>query len=98
MEPMEDDEEQLAALALGGILTSAMMSAAEGPASRTWLYGWERDGLRWLIRFLDRRPDGRMDSAWVRPFLTLNRDAILAPDGAMDFNLRAARLANVAET
>jgi hypothetical protein len=87
-----DDEEQLAALALSGILTSAMLHAAEGPARRVWLYSWERDGLRWLIRFLDRRPDGRMDSAWMRPFLKLNRDAILS-DAKMNFNLRAARLA-----
>jgi hypothetical protein len=89
-----DDEEQLAAFALSGILTSVMLSAAEAP--RTWLYIWERDGLSWLIRFLDRRPDGRMDSDWMRPFLTLNRDAILSPDGTMDFNLRAARLAKQA--
>jgi hypothetical protein len=91
------DEEQLAALALGGVLTSAMMSAAEGPSPRAWLYVWERDGLRWLIRFIDRRPDGRMDSEWTRSFLELNREAILSEGGKMDFNLRAARLAKAAQ-
>lgn len=87
----QHDEEQLAALALGGILTSAMMRAYEEP--RTWLFSWERDGLRWLIRFCDRRPDGIMDSEWTRSFLALNRAAILSDDGRIDFNLRAARLA-----
>ncbi len=94
---MADDEEQLAALALGGILTSALMRAApDGSDARTWLYSWERDGLQWLIRFRERRPNGRMDSQWTASFLNLNRDAILSPDGKMDFNLRAARLAQTA--
>lgn len=90
------DEEQLAAYALSGVLTSAMLNAVNEQMPRVSLYCWERDGLRWLIRFLDRRPDGRMDSAWMRPFLELNRDAILAEEGTMNFNLRAARLAKEA--
>lgn len=90
-----DDEEQLAALALSGILTSAMLRASEEkPEPRTWLFGWERDGLSWLVRFRERRPEGgRMDSDWMPNFLNLNRTAILDPNGRMDFNLRAARLA-----
>jgi hypothetical protein len=89
-----DDEDQLAAYALSGNLTSAMLHAHD--EKRTWLFGWERDGLRWLIWFVDRRPDGLMDSAWMRPFLDLNREAILSDRGRMNFNLRAARLAKEA--
>jgi len=87
---MSDDEEQIAALALADILTSAMFLAYEGKPSRTWLYCWERDGLSWLLRFRERRPDARAN-AWMYAFLDLNRDAILRPDGTMDFNLRRAR-------
>jgi hypothetical protein len=97
MRHVPEDEEQLAAYALSGILTSAMMDASEGSAKRNWLFIWERNGLQWLLRFLDRRPDGRMDSDWMRPFLDLNRDAILSSEGQMDFNLRAARLAKQAQ-
>ena len=92
----QDDEDQLAALAVGGVLTRLMMRAHED--STTWLFIWERDGLRWLIRFCDRRPDERMDSDWTRLFLNLNRAAILSDDGRMNFNLRAARLAKSAGT
>lgn len=94
------DEEQIAAIALSGVLTSEMLRAADGDGHchmrRTWLYGWEREGLRWLVRFQDRRTDGRMDSAWMPAFLELNREAILSDGGAMNFNLRAARLAKEA--
>lgn len=89
------DEEHRAADALGGILTSTMMHAYEerlGP--RTFLYVWERDGLQWLLRYQDRHPDGSVGNDWMRAFLDLNRDAINDPDGRMDFNLRAARLAS----
>lgn len=94
------DEEQLAAFALSAVLTTEMLRAANGEDNggrrRASLYCWERDGLRWLIRFQDRRPSGRMDSAWMPAFLELNREAILSDGGAMDFNLRAARLAKEA--
>lgn len=96
MAELTEDEEQLAAFALSGVLTSAMINAAESQMPRAWLYCWERDGLRWLIRFIDRRPDGRMDSAWMRQFLELNREAILTDGSTMNFNLRAARLAKEA--
>lgn len=85
----DEDEDQSAAAVLSEILTSAMQRAHDVD-KRTWLYGWERDGYRWLIRFWDRRPSGSM-CAWSGAFLRLNRDAILSPDGRMDFNLRAAR-------
>lgn len=88
---MAHDEDQLAALALSGVLTSAMLRASE--EGRRFLYCWERDGLQWLVRFRDRRPDGVMDSNWMPRFLALNREAIMAADDTMDFNLRAARLA-----
>jgi len=88
---MTDDEDQAAALALSNILTSAMFRAHEVD-KRTFLFSWERDGYRWLIRFGERRPDGIMCS-WSAAFLRLNRDAILDENGRMDFNLRAARLA-----
>lgn len=88
---MSTDEEQLAAAALGDILTSAMMRAHEVD-KRDWLYVWERDGYRWLLRFKDRRPDGVM-CAWSASFMTLNRDVILGDARPIDFNLRAARLA-----
>lgn len=86
-----DDEEQLAALALGGVLTSAMMRAYE--SHRAWLYIWERAGWQWLVRFKERRPDGRMDSLWTDSFLARNRDAIMSDHDKMNFNLRDARLA-----
>lgn len=86
------DEEQLAAHAMSNILTSAMMRAHD--TGRAWLYSWELDGFRWLIRFHDRRPDGLM-CAWAHSFMTLNREALLGgTTNVMDFNLRAARLAN----
>ncbi len=86
-------EEFKAAHALGGILTSTLMHAYEeklGP--RTFLYCWERDGLQWLLRFVDRHPDRSVGNDWMHSFLALNRDAINDPDGRMDFNLRAARM------
>lgn len=94
-----DDEEQIAARTLGDLLTSAMMRAyEETPEPRRWLYCWERDALQWLIRFKQRRPDARMSSDWIATFIDLNREAIESPSGAMDFNLRAARLAKEAES
>lgn len=83
------EEEHKAAHALGGILTSTMMYAYEsvtGP--RTFLYLWEREGLSWLIRYLDRNPEGSVGNDWMATFLELNREAILSDDGRMDFNLR----------
>jgi hypothetical protein len=93
MPDIAEYEEQIAARVLGDLLTSAMTAAAGGPMARQWLYGWERDGLAWLLRFKERRPDGHMSSAWIAAFLDLNRAAILDPHGKMNFNLRAARLA-----
>jgi hypothetical protein len=88
---MAEDEEQLAAMALSNMLTSAMMRAYD-IEHRSWLYLWERDGYRWLLRFRERRPDGVM-CAWSSRFIDLNRDVILADGGNVDWNLRAARLA-----
>lgn len=86
------DEEQLAAHAMSNILTSAMFRAHDVD-KRAWLYSWELDGFRWLIRFHDRRPDGLM-CAWAHSFMTLNREALLGgTTNVMDWNLRAARLA-----
>lgn len=83
------DEEQLAALAMSDILTSAMFHAYD--AGRRTLYVWERAGYAWLIRFKDRRPDGLM-CGWSSEFMKLNRAAILGDGSGLDFNLRAARL------
>lgn len=82
---MEDDEEILAAHALGKILTSAMMRACD--EKRTWLFCWERDGLRWLIRYRGRRKDGSVGNLWMHDFLELNQEAIVS-EGRMDFNLK----------
>lgn len=83
------DEEQLAANALGEILASVMMHAyGERMGPRLWLYCWERDGLTWLIRFKERRPDWTMN-LWTSNFIDLNREAILDENGRMDFNLKA---------
>ena len=87
---MADDEDQLAASALSNILTSAMFRAYDG--NRKYLYVWERDGYSWLLRFKERKPDSIL-CAWSTSFMYLNRDAILAAGGPLDFNLRAARLA-----
>lgn len=89
-----EDEEHRAAKALSGVLTSVMLhqAAPDGIMPRTWLYGWERDGLQWLIRFQTRRPWDALDNGWMPKFLELNRKAILDGD-EMNFNLRAARLA-----
>jgi hypothetical protein len=84
------DEDQEAAQALSDLLTSAMMRAHE-IEKRDWLYGWERRGYKWLLRFRERRPDGVM-CAWSSAFLDLNHDVVL-DHGKLDFNLRAARLA-----
>lgn len=86
------DEEQLAALAMSKLLTSAMMRAHD-VEKRAWLYSWEIDAFRWLLRFNDRRPDCVI-CAWAHSFMTLNKDAIVGgKTNTMDFNLRAARLA-----
>lgn len=87
----EKSEDNLAAKALGDILTSVMFRAYEEPLGpRTFLYCWERDGLRWLIRYCDGRwQDGQLLNAWIVNFIELNREAILSEDGRMDFNLRA---------
>ena len=85
------DEEEIAAKALGDILTSTLWHAYEtAPVPRTWLFCWERDGLQWLLRFRERRPGGSTGNLWISTFLDLNREAILDPDGAMNFNLRDA--------
>jgi hypothetical protein len=90
------DEERAAAMVISDMLATALLAAAlhEKPP-RTFLYCWERDGLRWLIRFKERRPEESRGSAWTGDFIDLNRDAILSDDGGvrMNFNLRAARLA-----
>lgn len=85
-----DDEEQKAASALGGLITSAMIRAID---EKRDIYIWERKALQWLIRFRDRRPHGHMGNDLVKSFLEPNREVILSPDGRMDFNLRAADLA-----
>ncbi|MBO6755507.1 MAG: hypothetical protein JJ902_04220 [Roseibium sp.] len=89
---MARDEEQEAAFALSDLLSSAMFQAYNnGENARTYLYGWERRGFRWLFRFKERCPDGMLGNAWTADFMNLNRDAILSEDGRMDFNLRTAR-------
>lgn len=86
----EKTEDDLAAEALAGILTSTMLRAYEdGPKPRTFLYIWERDGLRWLIRYCDSRWNAGQLNDWIVTFIELNREAILSEDGRMDFNLRA---------
>lgn len=92
-----DDEEQQAAKILSDMLAIEMIRAykhdqPEWARPRRWLYCWEREGLSWLIRFMDQRPGPFGGSAWTAAFIELNRDAILDPGGLMDFNLRAARL------
>lgn len=82
------NEEAQAASILAELLVSALMRAHT--ERRTWLYIWERDGLRWLIRYRDRRPKGVFND-WVGTFIKLNREAILSEDAPMDFNLRAFR-------
>ena len=86
-------EEHKAADALGNILTSVMERAyATTPQSCTSLYSWEREGLAWLIRFKDRNPHGLIGNDWIAAFVSLNHDAIMSPDGKMNFNLRAVYL------
>lgn len=83
-------EEQLAAKALGEILTSTML-AAHGYGvtnTRTFLYIWEREGLQWLIRYKERYPERSVGNDWMKHFLELNREAILDDNGRMNFNLR----------
>ena len=87
-EPWLADEESIAAMALCDILASVLMRAYE--TQRNYLYCWERDGLRWLIRFRDRRPDVNLND-WTGTFLRLNRKMILSDAGTIDFNLRAFR-------
>jgi hypothetical protein len=83
-------EDDLAAEALADILTSVMLRAYEEPMGpRTFLYVWERAGLRWLIRYCDDRWHAGSLNDWLVTFITLNRDPILAEDGRMDFNLRS---------
>jgi hypothetical protein len=83
------DEDQRAAHALSDMLATLLLKACDD--KRNWLYCWERDGLQWLIRFMDRRSEG-IGNAWTFAFIDLNRDAILDTYGVMDFNLRAARM------
>lgn len=84
------NEDRLAAHALGGILTSTLFHAYEEPMGpRRFLYVWERDGLRWLLRFRRRDPDGSVGNDWMATFLALNEAAIEDDHGLMDFNLRA---------
>jgi len=83
---MNKKEEHTAAKSMGDILTSTMQRAYE--EKRNFLYGWERDGLQWLIRYQDRNPKNSVGNLWMAHFLELNKEAILS-DGIMDFNLRA---------
>lgn len=85
---MTMNEEQLAADAIGEILTSTLLQAVR--EDRRFLYAWERDGLQWLIRFKVRNPNASYANAWIAHFLWLNKDAILAPAGSMpiNYNLR----------
>lgn len=85
-------EEQIAAMALSDMLVSTLLRAYDENPQRTFLYIWERNALRWLLRFKERRPDGIMN-AWTASFADLNRAIILADGGEIDFNLRAARIA-----
>ena len=89
---MDDDEEQISAMALSDLLCSTLLRAYEETPRREFLYVWERRALRWLFRFRERRADGIMN-AWTASFADLNRDVIMADGGKIDFNLRAARLA-----
>ncbi|MCV9964024.1 hypothetical protein OIU34_19270 [Pararhizobium sp. BT-229] len=87
---MLEDEEKIAAAALGETLTSVMLPAYdERRPRRDFLYVWERQGLRWLVRFKNRHPGGSVGNDWMSDFIELNREAILSDDGRMDFNLRA---------
>lgn len=79
------NEEELAARALGELLTTALLNGYND--NKTWLYSWERDGLTWLVRFKDRNPNKSYSNAWIAHFIHLNRDAILT-DKRMNFNLR----------
>lgn len=87
---MNTEEEQLAALALSGVLTSVMFDAAS--KGRKELHLYEREGLLWLLRFIDRRSEGRLDNEWIKTFLSLNREEILDKFGLMNFNLREERM------
>jgi len=83
------DEERRACVALADLLSSVLTRKYEDGYRD--LFCWERDALTWIIRFMDRRPDGYYGCAWTRAFIDLNREAILADD-RLDWNLRAARL------
>lgn len=89
------DEDKEAASALADLLTSAMTRAID--ERRDFLYGWERRGLQWLIRFRERDKEHPI-CAWCSSFMRLNRDVIMAEGGRLDFNLRAARLAEEARS
>lgn len=86
MTKMPADEEDLAASALADILVSVMHHAYG--ETRRFLYCWERDGLRWLLRYHERRPTGAINS-WIVTFMALNYKVILDDSGDLDFNLRA---------
>ncbi|UXS01686.1 hypothetical protein [Agrobacterium tumefaciens] len=82
---MNHDEEISAAGALGELLTSAMHHAHE--TSRSYFYSWERDAWRWLIRYLERNPDGPTGNDWVKTFIASNREQIQAETGNINFQL-----------
>lgn len=88
---IEESEEHVVAKALGEILTSTMLRAYEEPnGGRRFLYIWEREGLRWLLRYSMRHPDcANVGNAWMSTFLKLNERSINTDAGLMDFNLRA---------
>ncbi len=87
---MDKNEEHAAAAVIGEMLTSAMLKAYEDPSGpRRHLYSWERDGLRWLLRYMDRnKSDFNVGNAWMNSFLYLNEGVITSEDGLIDFNLR----------
>lgn len=84
------DEERRACEALSDLLATALLRAHDN--GRFTLFCWERAGLAWIIRLMDRRADGYYGSAWTFGFIETNREAILNPSLAIDWNLRAARL------
>lgn len=86
---MSKDEEMAAAEAIGGLITSAMMHAYEEKFQRTFFYIWERDALRWLIRYRERNPGGSVGNDWVSTFMDLNRESILSEGGKIDFDLKS---------
>ncbi len=86
MTEQQISEDRLAAKAMAAMLSSVLLKAYDEP--RRFLYIWEREALQWLIRFRERDPTAGFDD-WTGTFMRLNHDAIMDPDGKMDFNLKA---------